>query len=72
MNIGDIETLVATINPSNATNKSLKWMSTNSKVATVDGEGKITALSEGNTNVIATTEDGNKTSTCKVTVQSNA
>ena len=72
MSIGDTETLVATINPSNATNKSITWTSTKPKVAIVDGEGTVTALSEGNTNVIATTEDGNKTSTCKVTVQSNA
>ena len=37
---GDSESLVPTISPSNATNKNVKWTSSNTKVATVDTTGK--------------------------------
>lgn len=37
---GDSESLVPTISPSNATNKNVKWTSSNIKVATVDTTGK--------------------------------
>ena len=54
-------------NPSNATNKVLTWKSSNEKVATVK-EGTIKAVGIGTATLTATSEDGGKTATCKVTV----
>jgi len=65
---GDIETLTATIAPSNATNKNVTWSSSNSSVATVS-EGKITAVKVGTATITVKTEDGSKTAECKVTVK---
>ena len=56
-----------TYNPSNATNKVLTWKSSNEKVATVR-EGTIKAVGLGTATLTATSEDGGKTATCKVTV----
>lgn len=60
--------LKATISPANATNKTVTWKSSNPSVATVDQNGKVTAVSNGTTNITVITQDGNKTATCKVTV----
>lgn len=68
MTVGDKSNLVATIKPSNATNKNIKWTTSDSKVATVTEKGIIEAKKEGTATITATTEDGNKTATCKVTV----
>lgn len=64
---GDSQTLTATISPSNATNKKIVWSSSDASVASVDN-GKVTAIKEGEAIIIATSEDGGKTATCKVTV----
>ena len=63
---GKTTTLTATISPSNATNKTLKWTSSNTKVATVSN-GKITAKAAGTATITAQTANGKK-ATCKVTV----
>ena len=65
---GSTETLTATISPSEATNKNVTWTSSVPAVATVDSSGKITAVSVGTTVITVTTEDGNFTATCTVTV----
>ena len=65
---GGSETLTATVEPSNATNKNVTWQSDNANVATVDANGKVTAVGEGNATITVTTEDGSKTATCTVTV----
>ena len=65
------ETLTATVSPSNATNKSVTWSSSNTSVATVDSNGKVTAVSAGSTTVTVKTNDGGKTATCAVTVKPN-
>ena len=56
-----------TYNPSNATNKTLYWLSSDEKVATVK-EGTIKAIKEGTAILTATSEDGAKTATCKLIV----
>ena len=55
-------------NPTNATNKIVTWKSSNEAVATVDKSGWVTPVSNGNTTITATTQDGDKTATCEVTV----
>ena len=64
---GDAFTLTATVNPSNATNKAVRWTSSQPSVATVSN-GTVTALQAGTTVITVTTEDGGKTATCSVTV----
>ncbi len=65
LKVGGTVTLKATVNPSNATNKTVTWSSSNSKIATVS-KGKVTAKGKG-TATITATADGKK-ATCKVTV----
>jgi uncharacterized protein (TIGR02145 family) len=69
LNIGETFTLVATVLPDSATNKVITWLSRNSTVATVDSNGKVTAISAGSATIVVTTQDGNKTDSCKVTVK---
>ena len=60
-------TLTATVKPDDATNKNVSWTSSNESVATVDN-GKITAVKAGSSIITVTTEDGNKSAICEVTV----
>ena len=64
---GSSYTLVATINPTDATNKTVTWSSSNESVATVK-DGKVTAVAEGTATITVTTQDGGYKATCKVTV----
>ena len=66
--IGKDETLTATVEPANATNKNVTWKSSKTDVATVDNSGKVTAVAEGNATITVTTEDGSKEANCLVTV----
>ncbi|MBQ8503843.1 MAG: Ig-like domain-containing protein [Clostridia bacterium] len=60
--------LKATVLPEEATNKALSWKSSNTKVATVDSNGKVTAVGSGTATITCTTKNMNKTATCVVTV----
>ena len=62
------ETLTATVVPAEATNKNVTWTSSNANVATVDTDGTVTAKSAGTATITVTTEDGEKTAACEVTV----
>ncbi len=62
-------TLTATVEPANATNKGVTWSSNDETVATVDADGKVTAVGAGTATITVTTEDGKKTATCTVTVE---
>jgi hypothetical protein len=64
---GGSETLTATVEPSNATNKNVTWSSDKPEVATVEN-GKVTAKAAGTATITVTTEGGEKTATCTVTV----
>ena len=66
LNTGETLTLIATVKPDNATNKTVTWSSSNSSVATVDANGKVTAVAQGT--VTITAKAGDKTATCTVTV----
>ena len=65
---GDTTTLTATVTPDNATNTDVTWTSSNPEVATVDAEGKVTAVAAGNAIITVTTDDGKMTATCAVKV----
>ena len=70
MQIGDVETLIATVLPANATNKNVGWSSLAGSVASVD-DGVITALTAGTTKIIVTTVDGSFSAECVVIVENN-
>lgn len=71
VHIGDEFTLVATVLPANADNKSVTWESSETEVATVVN-GKVTALKVGTANITVKTVDGEKTDVCAVTVEPDA
>lgn len=66
---GETATLEWTIQPVGASNQAVTWKSSVPTVASVDARGTVTALSVGTAVVTVTTEDGNKTSACDVTVK---
>ena len=66
---GGSESLVATITPDNAANKTVTWTSSNPSVATVDANGNVTAVGAGTATITVTTEDGSFTAKCTVTVR---
>lgn len=68
MDVGETEQLTATITPENATNQTVRWKSNNEDVVSVDAKGKLIAIDSGTATVTVTTEDGNFTALCKVTV----
>lgn len=65
---GHSVTLTATVVPSNASNTTVLWTSSNTSVATV-ANGVITAVSEGTATITATTQDGGFTATYALTVE---
>lgn len=62
-------TLTATVSPENATDKKVTWTSTNTAVATVDSNGKVTTKTKGVTNITATAGSGSYIAVCQVTVE---
>ena len=69
LQIGESAILNATVKPDNATNKEVTWSSSNTGIATVDANGKVTAKAAGNATITATAKDGSgKKATCAVTV----
>lgn len=63
---GEVVSLTVTVEPANATDKTVVWRSDDSDVASVDQEGNVTAVSQGNT--VITAECGDMSATCVVTV----
>ena len=68
LTVGGTDTLKATITPSNATNKAVKWTSSNATIAKVDANGKVIAVKAGTSTITVSTVDGSKKTTCIVTV----
>ena len=66
---GETAQLTAKIIPENATNQNVTWKSGKTSVATVDQNGKVTAVANGTVTITATTEDGNKTASVNITVK---
>ena len=67
LDTGKTSTLKATVYPSNVANKKCTWRSSNTSVATVDSNGKVTAKKAGTATITVKTSN-DKTATCKVTV----
>lgn len=65
---GETVQLTEIVLPSNATNKSVTWSSSNTSVATVNSSGLVTGVSAGSATITVTTVDSSKTATCAVTV----
>ncbi len=65
---GETAQLTAGVVPADAANKKVIWTSSDSKVATVDESGKVTAVGTGTCTITVTTEDGSKTAVCSVMV----
>lgn len=66
--IGNSLTLVATVLPADATDKSVSWTSDKEAVATVDANGRVTAKGNGKATITVTTKDQGKTASCTITV----
>lgn len=66
---GESATLTATVKPSNATNQSVKWSTSNSNVTVSNGE--VTGKAVGTSVVTVTTDDGGYTAQCTVNVAEN-
>ena len=68
MTVGDSAVLTAKVAPDNAADKTIAWYAEDSKIANVDGNGKVTALAEGQSKITVVTKDGSYKATCAVTV----
>ena len=66
--VGSSEGLLYTINPYNATNKGVTWSSLDSKIATVDAAGLVTAVAIGETSIQVVSKDGKSKALCTVTI----
>lgn len=66
--VGGTTQLTETVTPSNATDKSVSWSSSNTSVATVSSSGLVTGVGTGSATITVTTTDGGYTATCAVTV----
>ena len=66
--VGDTFTITATVKPDNAWNRTVTWSSSDPSIVTVDENGTVTAIAEGEAIITAESADG-VTAECKVTVE---
>ena len=69
VDVGSTVKLNASVIPSNATLKTVRWNSSNPKIAKVDSKGNVKGVSAGTATITVTTVDGSREATCKVTVE---
>jgi uncharacterized protein YjdB len=65
---GATRQLTSTVAPTNATNKSVTWTSSNNSIATVNATGLVTGVAAGTATITVKTNDGNKTATSTIIV----
>ena len=65
---GGVYKLKASVSPSDASDRSVSWTSSNPSAATIDQDGNVKAVSAGSATITVTTHDGSKTATCSVSV----
>jgi uncharacterized protein YjdB/beta-glucanase (GH16 family) len=70
VNVGATQQLTATVAPANATNKNVTWSTSNGSIATVSSTGLVTGVAAGSATITVTTQDGNRTATSAITVNS--
>lgn len=68
LSVGTQGTLVATVAPEDATDKTVAWTIADQAVATINANGVVTAVAVGETEATVTTTDGSFTATCDITV----
>lgn len=71
MNVGASQNLYVVFEPSNASDRTISWSSSNSSVVSVDASGKITALNPGSAIITAKSRDGGYTSSATIEVGGN-
>lgn len=69
LTIGGQLQLTATVLPANATDKSVKWTSSDDAIATVDGNGRVSGIAAGTVTITATSNEGGKRASCQITVE---
>lgn len=73
LTVGNSVTVTATVTPDNATNDTVNWTSSDETVATVDSNGKVTAVAAGSATITATSEsDGDVSADYALTVNKAA
>ena len=68
LNEGEVANLTATVSPSNAADQSVTWSSSDESIASVDADGRITAINGGTATITVTTNDGDFTAQTEVIV----
>ena len=69
LKIGESESLIASVEPTDATDRTVSWTSVSPEIASVDQSGLVTAILEGDTYIIA--QSGDKSATCIIIVKPN-
>ena len=69
LELNDYQNLAATVLPEDASNKTLEWESSNAFIATVSGNGRVTAVAEGSCTITCRATDGSGVyAECQVSV----
>ena len=72
LSTGETVNLIASIDPVDATDKTIVWTSSNDAAAMVTASGELLAVGVGSAEITAKTKDGGKTATCNVTVKATS